>query len=141
LTIKTGRGYFAPMAPEPTFVIVDRDRMNLLGLMIGGVLESNLSTTRGRAVAAKLRGAVGIKAGRMEITVDFKEGEIILTRGLGPNLRAGVAGSLDGLLQVSIGRGAIKSFLAGEVSFSGNPFFLLKVLPLVRAPGGAVEGP
>ena len=46
--------------------------------------------------------------------------------------RARVRGSLDGLLQVSLGRGPVRSCLAGEVSFKGNPFFVLRALPLMR---------
>ncbi len=115
--------------------------MSLLGLMLGGVLEANLKTDQGKASARKLRGSLGITAGKMKITMRFAQGNITIVRGHAENLTAKVKGSLDGLLQVSLGRGAIRSFLAGEVGFSGNPFFVLKVLPLIRVQrdGGAPQ--
>jgi hypothetical protein len=68
----------------------------------------------------------------MSVTLGFDRQSVTLTRGLAEQTRARVRGSLDGLLQVSLGRGPVRSFLAGEVSFRGNPLFVLKVLPLMR---------
>jgi hypothetical protein len=124
------------MSGDPALTIIDREQMSLLGLMLGGVLARNLSRPAGRAAAAKLSGALGVTAGRMSVTLRFDRGPVTLSRGLDDGLRARVRGSLDGLLQVSLGRGPVRSFLAGEVSFKGNPFFVLKVLPLMRVPPG-----
>ena len=115
--------------------IVEPERMNLLGLMMGDVVEANLKTPHGESLAAGLSGKLGVTAGRMKITLHFKRGDISMTRGHAPSLTAAVRGSLDGLLQVSLGRGPLKAFFAGDVTFSGNPFFVLKVLPLVRVQG------
>jgi hypothetical protein len=112
--------------------IVDRERMSLLGLMLGGVLADNLARPEGAALARKLSGALGVTAGKMSVTLRFDRGPVTVVRGLEDRLRARVRGSLDGLLQVSLGRGPVRSFLAGEVSFRGSPFFVLKVLPLMR---------
>lgn len=122
------------MSDEPDLTIVDPPRMSLLGLMLGGVLARNLAQPEGRAAARKLNGALGVTAGKMSVTLRFDRGAVTLTRGLENRLKARVRGSLDGLLQVSLGRGPVRSFLAGEVSFKGNPFFVLKVLPLMRVP-------
>jgi hypothetical protein len=116
--------------------IEKRDEMNLLGLMLGDVLESNLGRPEGAALARRLSGAVGVRAGGMGVTIRFDRERVVVSRGSDSRAKARVKGSLDALLQVSLGRGAIRSFLAGEIGFGGNPFFLLKVLPLVRAPGG-----
>lgn len=129
------------MSDTPMLTIVDRERMSLLGLMLGGVIERNLALPEGRAAARKLSGSLGVTAGKMSVTLHFDRESVSLTRGLGEHLRARVRGSLDGLLQVSLGRGPVRSFLAGEVSFKGNPLFVLKVLPLmrVRSRGGRVD--
>jgi hypothetical protein len=119
--------------PDVELVIEDRERMNLVGLMLGDVVARNLARPEGAALARRLRGAVGVTAGRMKITMVFDGGRVSVSRGLRPGLRARVSGSLDGLLQVSLGRGPIRSFLAGEVSIRGNPLFVLKLLPLIRA--------
>ena len=120
------------MPQNPKLNYIDRDSLNLLGLMLGGILEENIASPRGSDLVRKLRGAVGVTAGKMRITLRFHEDGITVVRGIEPGTRARVKGSLDGLLQVSLGRGAVRSFLAGEVSFSGNPLFVLKILPLLR---------
>jgi hypothetical protein len=120
--------------PDPVKLdIVDKDQMSLLGLMLGGVIGDNLSRPEGEALARKLKGALGVTAGRMSVTLRFDRGPVTMVRGLDQKLRSRVRGSLDGLLQVSLGRGAVRSFLAGEVSFKGSPLFALKALPLMRA--------
>ena len=120
------------MLQNPKLNYVDRDSLNLLGLMLGGILEENIASPRGSDLVRKLRGTVGVTEGKMQITLRFHEDGITVVRGIEPGTRARVKGSLDGLLQVSLGRGAVRSFLAGEVSFSGNPIFVLKMLPLLR---------
>ncbi|MBW2275891.1 MAG: SCP2 sterol-binding domain-containing protein [Deltaproteobacteria bacterium] len=120
------------MSEQTDLTIVDRDRMSLLGLMLGGVLERSLASTEGRSAARKLSGNLGVTAGKMSVTLHFDGGAVTVTRGLDDRLKARVRGSLDGLLQISLGRGPVRSFLAGEVSFKGNPFFVLKALPLMR---------
>jgi hypothetical protein len=120
------------MSTGVAFEIEKRDEMSLLGLMLGEVLEANVAQPRGAALARQLRGAVGVRAGGMAVTIRFDRGSVSVARGLDGNLKARVKGSLDALLQVSLGRGAIRSFLTGEIGFGGNPFFLLKVLPLLR---------
>jgi hypothetical protein len=121
------------MTTAVEIVIEDRDRMSLLGLMLGDLIARNLGRPEGAALARRLRGSVGVVAGRMAITLGFEGERVVLRRGLDARLRARVSGSLDGLLQVSLGRGPIRSFLAGEVSIKGNPLFVLKLLPLMRA--------
>lgn len=120
------------MSDTSMLTIVDRERMSLLGLMLGGLIARNLELPEGRAAARRLSGALGITAGKMSVTLRFDRESVTLTRGLTERTRARVRGSLDGLLQVSLGRGPVRSFLAGEVSFRGNPLFALKVLPLMR---------
>lgn len=108
--------------------------MNLLGLMLGGVVASNLASPKGAALASRLTGALGITSGKMSITLGFKGGEVTVSRGLENNLKSHVRGSLNALLEISLGRSPISAFLTGDVSFKGNPFFLLKLVPLLRSP-------
>jgi hypothetical protein len=128
------------MSAGVTFEIEKRDEMSLLGLMLGEVLEASLSRPENAALARRLSGAVAVRAGGMEVTIRFDRGRVAVSRGAAPRATARVKGSLDALLQVSLGRGAIRSFLAGEIGFGGNPFFLLRLLPLLRVGGGRGEG-
>ena len=128
------------MPDQSQLIIEDRERMNLLGLMLGGVIARNLAHPEVAALARKLSGSLAVTAGKMTITLRFDRGPVTVIRGAADRPRARIKGSLDGLLQVSLGRGPIRSFLAGELSFKGSPFFALKTLPLMRvraeAPGG-----
>ncbi len=110
--------------------MVDPESMSLLGLMMGRIIENNLAIPDLAKRAGRLRGKLGITAGKMSLTLNFDQGVIHLIRGLDSGLKASVSGSLAGLLSVSLGKGPVQSFLAGDVSFTGNPFFVLKVLPL-----------
>jgi hypothetical protein len=123
------------MPTDAALTIEKRDEMSLLGLMLGEVLEASLSRPENAALSRRLCGAIGVRAGRMEVTIRFDRGRVSVARGAEARATARVEGSLDALLQVSLGRGAIRSFLAGEIGFSGNPLFLLKVLPLMRVEG------
>ncbi len=122
------------MPTDAPLTIENRDEMSLLGLMLGEVLEANLARPEGAALARKLSGAVAVRAGGMSVTIRFDRGAVVVARGADPGARSKVKGSLDALLQVSLGRGAIRSFLAGEIGVGGSPLFLLKVLPLMRTP-------
>jgi hypothetical protein len=128
------------MSTAVAFEIEKRDEMSLLGLMLGEILEANLAQPRCAALARQLRGALGVRAGGMTVTIRFDRGKVAVARGLDAGAKARVKGSLDALLQVALGRGAIRSFLTGEIGFGGNPFFLLKVLPLLRVAAGASRG-
>lgn len=116
------------------FRIVEHDRMNLLGLMLGDVLLKNLSRPSGSSLASKLSGAIGVTAGKMSITIQFTGTDVILKRGLDSTCTSKVRGSLSSLLQVSLGMSPIALFLTGKISFSGSPFFLFRILPLMRSP-------
>ena len=122
------------MGGAPEFTIVDRERMSILGLMLGGIVEANLEDPRRAALARRLGGSLGVTAGKMSVTLSFRGDSIAMTRGLADRCRARVRGSLDGLLGVSLGKGPTRAFLSGEIGFSGNPLFALKTLPLPRAP-------
>lgn len=121
------------MNKQPVLNFVQRDQMSLVGLMLGRIIEANLATPRGAAQASKLKGKLGVTAGKMSLTVDFKGDTVTITSGLDTGLRARVRGSLSGLLGVSLGHSLVKSFFAGQVSVSGNPFFAIRVLPLIAA--------
>jgi hypothetical protein len=122
------------------FEIERRDEMSLLGLMLGELLEANLATPRGAAIAGPLRGGIGVRAGGMAVTIRFDRGRVTVARGIDAGARARVKGSLDALLQVALGRGAVRAFLAGEIGIGGNPLFLLRALPLLRAGAGREAG-
>ncbi len=128
------------MGTKPELRIVDRERMSLLGLMIGGIIESGLANPEKAALVRRLKGKLGVTAGRMSLTLEFDRRSVIVTRGLDAPLKATIRGSLSALLGVSLGHGVTGSFLSGDIGLSGNPLFALKALPLFRVDRQEGEG-
>ncbi len=122
------------MDPANRLKIVEPERMSILGLMLSSIIRSNLDRETVLKRVARLDGKVGVTAGKMSITMAFDRSSVTLTRGLTSGLRARVNGSLDSLLQVSLGKSLLNVYFSKAVSFSGNPLFLIKILPLIRVP-------
>ena len=128
------------MEKKPELRIVDRERMSLLGLMIGGIIERGLMNPAKAALVPRLKGKLGVTAGRMSLTLEFDRRSVIVTRGLDASLKATISGSFSALLGVSLGKGIVGSFLSGDIGLSGNPLFALKTLPLFRVDRQEGEG-
>lgn len=111
---------------------LDRDRTNLLGLMLGRIVENNLVVPKKAARARKMKGRLGVTAGRMSLTMEFSPDALTILPGIEGPLKTKIGGSFDALLRISLGEGLFRSFFAGEITFSGNPFFALRALPLFR---------
>ncbi|MBI4952232.1 MAG: SCP2 sterol-binding domain-containing protein [Myxococcales bacterium] len=114
------------------------ERMNLLGLLMRGLLSANLEDPGLRARALALRGSIDVRAGDMHVTLRFAaEGVHIAADGTSANAR--VSGDMKSLLGVVTGAGMIGPVLRGRVRIGGNPFLLLRVLPLIRARAGGAR--
>jgi hypothetical protein len=122
------------MNDRPTLVIEDLPGMHLLGLILRSLLQRNLKDPKKARRAAGLRGAVAVQAGEMKLRLDFQPGKLILARGHGQKTRARVKGSLETFLDIALGGSLIQPFVDGQLSIGGNPLFLLRLLPLLRAP-------
>lgn len=113
--------------------IDDPPRMNLLGLMLGNLIERNLAAHEPlRRRLARLKGTVAVQAGEMRVTLCFGGGALAIRRGADPSARASIAGSMDTLLGLAQGRGMIGPVLAGRLKPRGNLLFLLRVKPLLQ---------
>lgn len=106
--------------------------MNLLGLILATVLEKNLEKPENRRRAEHLEGSVGVRAGRMVVTLRCRPGQITVASGLDDRCRARVSGPMEAFLDVALGKGLVGHVVSGRVKIGGNPFFLLKLLPLLR---------
>ncbi|HEY3358748.1 MAG TPA: hypothetical protein VGQ83_36205, partial [Polyangia bacterium] len=83
------------------------ESMNLLGLLLRSILERRLTDPRARRRAARLRGELAVRAGRMRVTVRFTGAAIEITRVAAARPRARVEGSMAGVLAVALGRGIV----------------------------------
>jgi len=112
--------------------IVDPDRMSLAGLMVGSLLGRNLADERLAARARRMRGPVAVDAGGMRLVLEFGGDTVRVRRGECERPRVTVTATLDALLDVALGGGAVGAFLGRRVRFRGNPFVALRMLPLLR---------
>jgi hypothetical protein len=120
-----------PNSPIPV-VLDDAPRMNLLGLLMRGLLVTNLAEPRLAARAARLKGTVEVAAGRMVANLAFEGPRIVIRTGPAERARARVAGDMVALLDVVTRRALVGPVLSGKVRLGGNLFFLLRLLPLIR---------
>ncbi|MBZ0271813.1 hypothetical protein K8I61_07230 [bacterium] len=123
--------------PAPTVaerVVIERpEHMSLLGLLMRDLLAANMANARKFKRARKLAGDVLVKAGEMVVTLRFADGRITIFDGDRGESVARVAGNMPGLLAVVTGNGLVRRALPG-VRPGGNLLFLLRMLPLIRAP-------
>ena len=113
--------------------IDDPARMNVLGLLMQGFLTAVLADPAQLARAQKMSGDVWLRAGLMWCTLRFDGEGIQVFRGKTDGRKASVEGEMDTLLGVVTGAGVVGPFLAGKIKIGGNPFFLLKMLPILTA--------
>lgn len=122
-----------PEARSPFDVVLDdAPRMNLLGLLLRGLLVTNLAEPRLAVRAAGLKGTVEVAAGRMVANLAFEGSRVVIRTGPAERARARVAGDMVALLDVVARRALVGPVVSGKIRLGGNLFFLLRLLPLLR---------
>jgi hypothetical protein len=122
--------------PAERVVVEDPEHTNLLGLLMKDLVSSNLANEATYEKIKGMEGDIQVRAGDMVVTMRFGGGQLRIVEGGHENPRASVAGSMPALLSVVTGGGMIGPVLSGAIKIGGNPFTLLKVLPLIKAPEG-----
>lgn len=111
------------------------EHMNLLGLLLAGFLRKQLTNPRLARKASRMRGAFGVQAGRMAITLTFAPEGIRISKGFAPKTRARILGSMEEMIALVAGSGstiaAVIAVLEGRIGIRGNPFALLGLLPIM----------
>jgi hypothetical protein len=113
-------------------IIEDPEHMSILGLLMRGLLETNLARPANAARAARLDGDVAVRAGSMGVTLRFGGGRVVILRDPGSKPRARVQGDMASLLTLVTGGGMAAPVLSRRVRVGGNLLMLLKMLPLIR---------
>lgn len=117
----------------PRVVVETPERTCLLGLLMEDLLARNLRREDNAARVARFRGDIEVGAGEMVVTLRFADGTLTIVQGGSSDPRARVQGSLGALLGIVTGAGLVGPLLAGEIRIGGNPFLLLKILPLIKS--------
>lgn len=114
-------------------VVLDNSAdMNLIGLILRGIIESNLENEALARKIEKLAGNVAVEAGGMKATLSFNKGELRIIRGSTPKARARISGGMMPFVDFALGRKRIRNIFKGKIKPRGNLFFLLKLLPLFK---------
>ena len=108
------------------------ERMSILGLLMQGTLENSLRDSGNIGRARRLSGVVAVRAGKMAVALCFQGDRLVISSEIPERPAAGVSGGMSDLLGVVVGEGMVWPVLSGRVRISGNPFMLLKMLPLIR---------
>ena len=112
--------------------IDDPDRMNILGLILGSILERNLADPKRAAMLGKLSGNVVVKCGEMAITVDFIGNDTIrISRGAAERPKAMLEGRMNVLTDLTLGRGVVRHFFGRRIKLRGNIILLLRTWRLL----------
>ncbi len=112
-------------------VLAEPEKMSILGLLMHGLLSNNLADEHKYARACSMSGDILVKAADMSVTLRFADGQLTIIRGDTGQSKARVAGTMTSLLGVVTGAGMVAPFMAGKLKIGGNPFALLKMLPLI----------
>ena len=115
-------------------VLNEPETMNLLGLILHSILEGNLAVEKKARKAGKIRGDIGVQAGEMKVTLKCDGGTFTIVRGFAGKTNARVRGGLQAFLRIALGGGLVEPLIDGDVKIGGNPFLLLKLIPLLRVP-------
>lgn len=112
-------------------IINDPPTMNLLGLLLGNIIERNLAHEAKLRKFQKLSGALEVHAGEMCVTLTFADDKMTVSRGPADKPKATVSGAMDALLGMALGGGMVLPWLAGRIKTRGNLFMLLALKPLL----------
>ena len=112
-------------------IIEDPERMNLLGLIFGNLIERQLVNPAKRQQFVKLNVTVGVQASEMKITLVFQRGQLRVFRGERPETRTHLRGSLSTLTQLALGKGLFRAVATRQLSFQGNLLALLRLRSLL----------
>lgn len=119
-------------------VVLDQpERQTLLGLLMKGMIEANLASGAHDDSLRGVEGDIEVRAGDMVATLRLGKGVVTILAGPAEKARARVKGDMAAFLGVASGGGLVGPLLRGEIGFGGNPFLLLKLLPLIKAPPAA----
>jgi hypothetical protein len=117
----------------PSVVVVEPERMSVLGLILASLLRRRLAEPSARRHAHAMRGDVLVEASGMHVTLSFEPGRIWISRGAAAHPRARIRGTLAALLGAALGHDRLRNVLTGQLRVRGSALALWRLLALMRA--------
>lgn len=121
-------------ATDHPVVVGDPDRANLLALLLQGYLTQQVVDRRLAKKARRLRGTFGVTVGNMTVRIEFAPHAITVHSGAEGRTRARVRGAMQEMIPLVLGGSFVAAAIAvleGRIGIGGNPFALLRLLPLL----------
>jgi len=108
--------------------------MSVAGLIIKSIVERNISDPSRYKKISNVESIINIQAGKMKVHLVLNKGEITLAPGLHPNPTAGVAGTMDAIMNVGLMRfhKLPAAMLRGEFKLGGDIMALLPLMSVMK---------
>jgi ubiquinone biosynthesis protein UbiJ len=117
----------------PAVELHDPPRANLISLLVRAMLDDRLAHPKARTRAARLRGAVLLRASDMSTMLRFQPGRITVGEPReNAKVTASIRGDMSSLLHLTAGQLPIRELLAGKLTIFGDPIMLLRLLMILR---------
>ena len=107
-------------------------RINLLGHFLHSLVARNLLDEKGKKTFRRMRGAIGVRASQMAVTLRFDGNVLEIHTGMDAAVDAWVKGDLDTLLGVALGKSKVLPVLRGRLRVGGKIWKLLGLLRLLQ---------
>lgn len=117
-----------------TVSVEEAQRMSLLGLLLKGFLERQLSSPRAARAAVNLRKTYRLHAGDMAVVLAFSEGGVTIRPAGGIVVHASLGGPMHELVGLVREGGlprAMLAVLSGRLRIGGSVLALLALLPIM----------
>ena len=118
----------------PEVKIENPGSMSIVGLIIKTIVERNVSDPSRYKKISNTKSVINIQAGKMKVHLVLNRGELALAPGLHPNPTAGVAGTMDAIMNVGQRRfhKLPAAMLRREFKLSGNIMALLPLMSIMK---------
>ena len=113
-------------------IVIDPERMNLLGLMMQSLLRRKLASGSGKRLARWINGDVQLCVGEMRVTLRFSRDGVVITRDPPARPVVRVTGTMAALADAALGRNRIRSVVQGRLWVRGSPRAAACLLLLMR---------
>lgn len=117
----------------PEVLVDDPGSLNLLGLVLRQLINQNLKKPK---LVQKLPGmhvVMGLRAGRMCVTLRVKDGTVSLENGSAPDVNIRVRGSMKDFMTLGLSKVPWEGLLRGRLWASGRIYKLPGVISLLVA--------
>lgn len=113
--------------------IVDKEKANIMTLMLGRMIERNLQDGKTAGKIKNVNAVITLLCGKMSATLLLENGNITIQSGAAQNPSATVEGNLKDFISLGTGKSFIFPVLTRGLKIHGNALHLLPLLHLFKS--------